>query len=96
MVMLEYTTFTCHGKTQDCKMSFLLVSFSQLAHEFNAIPIKKIPVGFFNATWQDDFKIYLKVNVMNSKGNFVKEQRRDIWIKIKAYYKAVAGEILSY
>ena len=60
-------------------MSFLLVNFSQLSHEYNAIPIKKIPVGFFfNATWQDDFKIYMRVNVMNRKDSFVKEQRRDL------------------
>lgn len=65
-----------YKNTQDYKMSFLLVNFSQLAHEFKAIPIKT-PVEFFIATWQDDFKIYVKVNVMNSKGNFVKEQRRE-------------------
>lgn len=65
-----------YKNTRDSKMSCLLVNISQLAHEFNAIPIKT-PVGFLNATWQDDFKIYVKVNVMNSKGNFVKEQRRE-------------------
>ena len=35
------------GRLKIVKMSFLLVNFSKLAHEFNATPIKKIPVGFF-------------------------------------------------
>lgn len=33
---------------------------------------------------------------MSSKGNFVKKQRRLDWVKIRAYDKAVAAQILLY